>query len=713
MKPIFPRLVISIFMLVSMTQGHAAPSTSASREVPVWHMEPATARTSGVALRLKESILVWNNPANPIPGAATEVQLLVDAPFAEVQLAVQKALATLGRFESRTDSSQLAYQADGWDEVLLSRRPDLRDALFKRFGRPALQLALKEGLLTAAEVDRRMALARADTTSSPQDRIALTEFQGTYPGYYSKQSRSYGILQKSTSELSVQVFDVSAAFGHPATAVRLSREDTYPNPDFSILKEIQEFSSRNILSRGRPPTFTNNVVPAPIFDLLRTALASTGAGRSLRVAPTPRSWMLTAEPASTAPVIVLIPPQTLGPAVEAETVPWAAIAGAQDKAITYPHDLLILPGGDLLLSATGYHDTRIWRLHLQGTQWKASTLWQSDAHDGERLALSADGRTAWFSGASNADDARLFSIDLETDKVTAYAVNLPAGVDKSHWELMGNQLPAYFDYRVDSQSSFQSFQPAVKRPTDGKAWSFRPTVKSNRGSMMNGQAQGGTMIWPVRWRGQETFWVEDKPGIAELDATSGRVLRAFALPQRFGVPAASDASDASGTALWVPSPLGSPEANWIATGFVLNLKDDGSLPPKLESSPDQNDRFVGMHVVDLRDGRVRLSALLGRSGTLAASARSANGRWLALGSRNVRSGSSKGPKVALWDVHKGQASVQLLASLTRDLDIHALAFSWSGVDLWAFCDDSLLHWRLPDGMKDEASSGSFPDQSRY
>jgi len=53
-----------------------------------------------------------------------------------------------------------------------------------------------------------------------------------------------------------------------------------------------------------------------------------------------------------------------------------------------------------------------------------------------------------------------------------------------------------------------------------------------------------------------------------------------------------------------------------------------------------------------------------------------------------------------------------LVPQTGKSNIHALAFSWNGVDLWAFCDGGLLHWRLPDGMKDEASSGSFPEQSR-
>ena len=709
MKPIFTRISITFFMLIGMTQGYAAPVKEVSLSEPAWHMEPATAQTSGVALRLKESILIWNDPPDQTPAAATEVQMLVDAPFAEVMLAVQKALAGLGQFESSTKSTRLAYQFDGWDEVLLSRRPDLREALVGHFMQPSMQLALKEGLLTAAEVDQRMALALADITSSPGTRIDLEEFQETYSGYYSKQRRSYGVLQKSLSELSVNVFDVSTAFGHAATAVTLSRKDTYPNVDYNTLKEIQEFSSRSIFSSGKPSTFTNSVVPASVFDLLQTALASIGSGHTVRVAPTPRSWVLTAEPGRAAPTIVLTSPQTLGPSIEAETVSWAAIAGVQNNAMTYPYDLLTLPGGDLLLSATGYDGTRIWRLHLEGNQWKAITLWQSKVRSGEQLALSADGRTAWFSSASNATDARLFSINLETDQVTAHAVNLPASVSKSNWELMGDQLPVYFDYSVGSRSWFQAFQPAAKRPADGGDWSFLPTVKSGRGSMMNGRVQGGTMIAPVRWRGQKTVWVEDKPGIAELDAANGRVLRAFALPQRFG---RLEPFDASGTALWVPKPLGSPEANWIATGFVLMLKDDGSLPPKLESSPNQNDRFVGMHVVDLHDGQVRFSALLGRSDTLAAAARSANGRWLALGANSVRPGNSKGPKVALWDVTKGQASVQLLAPQTRDQDIHALAFSWNGLDLWAFGGNGLLHWRLPDGMKDEAGSGSFPDQSR-
>ncbi|TCV92686.1 hypothetical protein EC912_10624 [Luteibacter rhizovicinus] len=685
---------------------------------PAWHMEPAAKvpGASGVAARLKDRIIVWDNPGGTTPRAATEVHLLIDAPFAEVQPAVKKALAGLGQFDSSTENSLLAYQIDGWGEVLLSRRPDLRNALAKHFVQPRLELALKEGLLTAAEVDQRMALARADVTSAPQAGYALDAFQATYPNYYANQNRSYGVLEKSRSKLSIYVFDVSAAFGHPATAVRISREDTYPNPDYSTLREIRESSRRSILSSGTPSILTGSVVPASAFDPVRTALASIGAGHSVRIAPTPRTWLATVEPVRTVPTIILTPPQTDRPPIEAETVPWARIAGAQADAITYPHDLLTLPGGDLLLSASRIDTARVWRLQLEGNQWKATTLWQGDEGGGRQLALSADGRTAWFSGASNAKEAALFSINLETDRVTAYAVNLPADVSKSRWELMGDQLPAYFNHSYSYENKdgnsqrrewVEVLQAAAKPPADGGAWSFQSTLKSARQSMMSAQ------ISPVRWRGQKSVWLEDQPGVSVLDAASGRVLRAFALPQRFGTP---NSTDATGQAQWVPRSLGSPEANWIATGFILMLKDDGSLPPKLDANPDRHnrfdgDRFVGMHVVDLDDGHVRLSALLGRSDSLAAAARSANGRWLALGSNSVRPGGSKGPKVALWDVTKGQASVQLLAPRNRDPDLHALAFSWSGSDLWAFCDGGLLHWHLPDAFKDAASHGSFPDQS--
>ncbi|MFT4246401.1 MAG: hypothetical protein QM581_00005, partial [Pseudomonas sp.] len=176
-------------------------------------------------------------------------------------------------------------------------------------------------------------------------------------------------------------------------------------------------------------------------------------------------------------------------------------------------------------------------------------------------------------------------------------------------------------------------------------------------------------------------------------------------------------ANATGMAQWVPRALGSPQAGWIATGFVLMLHDGGNaMPPPLHGSAGDVERFVGMHVVDLQSGEV-LSALLGRSDGLQAAARSAHGRLLALGSNampssNVAVKRGQGFPLALWEVARRRTPVRLDTSATRG-GVHAMAFSWGGEDLWVLSDRELYRWRLPPALRDAAGEGAFPDQSRY
>jgi hypothetical protein len=261
---------------------------------PAWHIQSAAdaanrdaSGADALAVNLKEQIIVWDGPGSP--EAASEIHLLVDAPYADVQPAVQKALANLGQFDSDVQTIKIAYQPNGWDKVLLSRRPDLRDALATHLAQPALELSLREGTLTPAEVDQRMALARADTSWPPQGGAALDAFQKTYASYHATQNRSYGVLNGSKSELCIYVIDVSASFGHPATTVRISRLDTYPNPNYSKLKALRDF---NPFGPHAPRTSSSFVVPATVFDAVRTALAAVSSGQEVRIARAPTVWAL-------------------------------------------------------------------------------------------------------------------------------------------------------------------------------------------------------------------------------------------------------------------------------------------------------------------------------------------------------------------------------------------------------------------------------------
>lgn len=608
---------VLLFPIASASDRARAPLGVTS----AWSVNEASEANgaSALAASRKDPVLVWTDGGQVI--SAKEAYLLVDEPFASVQPSVHRALTLLGRIRSSRSDSPLAYQPEGWDVVLLSRRPDLRHALADRFARAGLERALKQGALTATEFDVRWALARARTASAPQDRAALDAFRQTYASFRARHTRSYGLTGSSSSDLTVDVFDVSAAFGRPASAVRLSREDKSPNPRHNAFSGLRDF---NILSRPPPQTLTSNVVPATAFTAVHAALVSISSDERVRVAPSPQAWVGVIEPPVKVPTIMLVPPSADAARLDAEVVPWSAISGTSDMSadsITDPSDLLTLPNGDLIISASDIRSARVWRAQQLGGTWRAKTIWHGES-GAKQLSISSDGGTVWFDGASPIGRrGALVSYDAKTDATTEYqprlfqtkeAASTGRELDWRRWELTGSELPAFFDhdYLPSDESPvdrdvFRLIQPAMPAPAAGGSWLFKPSFGALRQSMMN--MQGNTLIWPVRWRAHSSLWTEDQVGIAELDADNGRVLRAHAVPQRFGK---LNRLDATGAAQWVPLPLGSPQAEWIALGFVLMLRDSGKLPPQLDAGPGTEQRFVGMHVINVKDGRVCMSALL-------------------------------------------------------------------------------------------------------
>nr|WP_199045892.1 hypothetical protein [Dyella sp. ASV24] len=712
------RMLAGLFAVVSAHEAMAATLPQTTVEGLHWRIAPAAdfSDNATVAARRKEQILVWDNGKDT--RVAGEVLLLVDASYDSVQPIVQRALSPFGTFTAEAEKGPLAYLPEGWDQVLLSRRPDLRDALVNRFTLPRLQLAVSQGVITTEEMTRRLAQERARVDSVPQNRMTLDDFHVTYASWYATQKRSRVLSDKHDSTLTVRLFDVTAIFGHPATVVDISRDDNYPNPNAGLFKQLANF---NVLSSPPARVVSDGVVPAPVFVAVRDALASLS--NTMEIASTPLAWVKPVEPSNAAPPLVLRAPTTDGPIIKAQAIRWDTLVTGP-RSLLYPHDLLTLPDGDLLVSAQVSDDTgwwqHVWRFHEANGEWNVENVWRGSAGT-SRLSLSTDGRTAWFDGSveSNTPSA-LIAYDIDAHRVIRHAVNW-SGIERSdlqnpRWELAGDQLPTFFRHDYDSlfggtgddknklgREYFTVMRPDAAPPSTDDTWPFHTAFASARQSMMSVRMKGNTLIWPVRWRDAKVFWVEDQPGLAELDASTGRVLRALALPQRFGTP---DPQDATGAAQWVPTPLGSPEAGWIATGFVLTPDDDSQLPSSMRGAVAHHGRIVGMHVVDLKDGHV-LSAMLGPMDLLAAAARSAHGRYLVLGSNGAM---HSGPRLALWDIAQARTPDQLDASPSKS-DVHALAFSWQGGDVWALGDRELFRWHLPDALHDAASPDSAPDQS--
>ncbi|MFL6674206.1 MAG: hypothetical protein ACJ8LG_13065 [Massilia sp.] len=681
----------------------SAARADASRAVQLkWKAEMASkiGGASGFAARKGEKIIVWEQGEEA--SQAEIIHLLVDAPFLAVQLAVQNALAKSGGFKSTADTRQWVSQSEGWENVLVSHRQDLRDKLAARNVLPQLAEAFKRGALTGPEYHQLKQAARRKTDWSLNEIGELDELTRlAFDTYCASKDESLGITGDYTSHLEICVFDMSAAFGHPAAAARISRTDRYPTPGSSRWKGIRDF---NILSPGPAATIWQRVVPSAAFDTVYAALKLAASGGTVQVAASSLAWVdHSGEAKTTIPVKFAYPYPPAGSGFSnVELVSWDAIAGQLNSVFEadniYPYDLVGLPNGDLIVGLGGNALTRVWRLGRAKGRWTSELIWEGRQRT-HQLELSSDGKTVWFSGGNEHQDTRLFAYDVLVHKTTEYQVYFDINASKTwRWALAGSDYPTFYaSERTGNlrnpylEAQLQVFLPRTPPPLHGGEWWFKTALRVPR----DGQ--------PVRWRDRKHLWITDG-GLAQVESRSGVVTRSLPLPQRAGIPYHNSSRE---DAPWVPAPLGSPEANWVAIGYLVMLADDGNPRPKFEAAPTRHTgRFVGMHVIDLNTGGVRMSALLGRSDTLEAAARSANGKLLALGSNGV---GSRPSMVALWDVASGRAPLQLAAPANGSL--HTLAFSNSGAELWGLYNLGLARWRLPTRLQDAVRHGSLPDQS--
>lgn len=678
-----------------------------------------------VAARRDEQVLVWDK-GNNRQAYAGSAYLLISAPFDQVQPRVQGVLQRTSPVKASIDRWQLYNLPAPWEQVLLSRRPDLRTAIAEQAVLPRLQQALQQDAITRSELDRRMDQARARVNRLFQGSH-VPALQATYTYWDARQDHSDGITGQYRSTLFVRVQDVSAIFGHPATVVQFGRSDTRPNPDYSLWKALT-LQDLDIFSGNRTQSSRTgvSVVPGDVFAALSDALSAMPG--KLEIAASPTAWQLPSTPSIPAPAIDLIAPDPSAPVLKPLFMRWdTLVTDPSQRPLLYPHDILGLPDGSMLFSAQvsdkrGWNEY-VWRLHEDNGAWRAEAVWQGKSGP-RRMMINGDGSAVWFDGQPD-DRGKpcLYRYDIASRKVDRHDIVWPSEtswrdyqMSDLHW-ILADDLPANFWHDIrhgekDSNplgSEYLTVQrPASPPPGTDNPWPFVTTLSSVRQSLMNDvTGSGNPLIWPVRWRPAGSYWTEDPQGLAELDARTGRTLRTIELPQRFGAP---NPANAAGVAQWVPEPLGSPQGQWIATGFVLLLDDDGSMPPPVKLSGAKRARFVGMHVADLKSGHV-LSALLGPADDFKAAARSANGRFLAMGTTDNSRGWTH--RVALWDVARGRTPVQLDASaLPRDNEIHALAFSWDGSALWALGTRELLLWQLPAALRDRATRGAVPDQSR-
>lgn len=298
---------VATLLTPTMSNGEALPvlkgksvsEGAQSSEASIWQAIPATNLPDYESTTLTETdlIIAWNTPGKQgIAGKdyriAEDVFLLADGSQSVVEPLLKKALSLFGQFEFTTTETKLGHWSANWFEVLVSRRPDLCRALFEHRIKPGLEALSADSRLSAEQRQERSRWIWRNHVSGLifQARASLPEFQPEYQATKAVLSKKYGLLFRSKSNIAVEIMDVSAAFNHPMTGVRIHQWDTYPNTGSGIRNFF------NIGSLGRAPepsSLTSRLVPATVLDIVRTVLISSSGEGKVRVAASPAEWALT------------------------------------------------------------------------------------------------------------------------------------------------------------------------------------------------------------------------------------------------------------------------------------------------------------------------------------------------------------------------------------------------------------------------------------
>lgn len=621
--------------------------TEAAPLPPGWQFRvpTATAVERQLPAALQGEVLI--KEGYPVP----EVQIVVDLPFEQTVAQVAATLHRLGPLIERSERQPLAQLDDDWGDVLLTRRPDLRQALIDHAERPRLEQAVRDGALAASEIPER--LARFQQTlrfrSGSPELAALTQ---PYQRWVGSVQRSDG---DSSSNLVARVTQLDAVFGHPASLVSLTRVDEFPAPKGSLGKRLR--SAIDIFEPSGPSRLRRQGVPQAAFASLYAALGEL-PDANVQLASEASHWRAPSAPST----LVKEPRLTL-----ADTQPTVYQAKAM-LTLRNLSDFIVMADDSLVL--VGDYPQRLlhWSLDM-GPQ--PQVLWSpAKAFDKGRLSRDPAGQLAYL---PNEGLVTRFALNSRT--LTHHPVMFDAGepADFKYIDYLpdGQGVPLAYRHTVSGKrNSLELWQPRVQPLEDGRPWTYTRSFSAPRQSMMDGHVNGNGQIKPIRWDGpQANLWVEDVQGLAELDGRSGRVLRAIKLPRRLGKV---DPRDDSGMSTHAPAPFGSLKGGWIAVGFDLQ---DGARSN------------VGLHVVDVASGQVRYSLALAGEQTLHTAVGSPDGRLLAMAS------AGPGAAVVVWNLKNGR-SYRLPADQAGCNSVGQLQWSPSGKYLWGSCAIGVLGWSV-------------------
>lgn len=253
--------------------------TSAAVLPTGWQMLPPAQQTHQTTLpaALRHPVLSRNQ--KPL----TQLEVVVDLPFAQVLPVVQQALAPLGSFQGDTSSSaRLSNGSVGieWSEVLMARQPAIKQQMVRQTHLPALEQAVADGALLPEEIPIRLArLERQWNFHSQPSKHQIPALWAEFSQWSAEAEQRHGLLGRMQSTLHVRVMQLDNVLGHPSTAIRLQQTDEWPNPNAGLIEQVRRLADFNIMSSGPSPRLSRQSVPEALAMPVLRALQALPGGK--------------------------------------------------------------------------------------------------------------------------------------------------------------------------------------------------------------------------------------------------------------------------------------------------------------------------------------------------------------------------------------------------------------------------------------------------
>jgi hypothetical protein len=195
------------------------------------------------------------------PHIPSEIYLLVEGRFGQIQPIVKNVLVKLGTFETisgmyafgdarlgddydrRTKADEYNFDefpsimcSECWTKIAVVRSPEIRQAWMDKMAEKARAIYKTRPPGNTEALDQSIKDAQNCSYIQPGD-VPLKPVAYFYATQAHEQKR-YGFLQgyfgsiRTRRRLSVEMADVTTIFGRPATYIRLARADTYPDLDW-------------------------------------------------------------------------------------------------------------------------------------------------------------------------------------------------------------------------------------------------------------------------------------------------------------------------------------------------------------------------------------------------------------------------------------------------------------------------------------------------